>query len=159
MKLAVYPGSFDPVTSGHTYVVRSAAQLFDKVVVLIAHNSGKRYRFEATERQEIFASAVADLPNVEVRICQGLVAQAAAELGAVAIIKGVRGTGDFESESAQAHVNAKLAGIPTLLLPAPAEYAHISSSLVKELYDLGVEITDMVPEATEKALREPRNEK
>lgn len=137
-------------------MVRTAAELFDKVVVLVAYNHGKRYRFEAPQRQELFAEAVADLPNVEVEICSGLVAETAREIGACAFVKGLRSVNDFESEQTQARVNLSLSGVPTVFIPASAELAHVSSSLVKELSDYGAEVADLVPEVVEQALRESK---
>ena len=147
MKLAICPGSFDPITNGHLDVIERASKLFDKVVVLVAVNSAKNALFTPEERRELLCRATAKLPNVEVDIYCGLLADYARERGAVAIVKGLRAMSDFEYEFQMALTNRKLcADVETVFLTTSSEYMYLSSSLVKEVARLGGDISEFVPE-------------
>lgn len=146
MRLAICPGSFDPVTNGHLDVIQRAAGLFDKVVVLVADNAEKHPLFTATERQELIRRVTAHLPNVEVDVYGGLLADYARERNAAAIVKGLRAMSDFEYEFQMALTNRKLYdGVETVFLTTTAEHMYLSSSLVKEVARLGGDISEFVP--------------
>ena len=146
MKTAICPGSFDPVTNGHLDVVRRAASLFDRVIVLVAVNSEKKGLFSPAERCELLRRVTADLPNVIVDSNDGLLADYARKTEADAIVKGLRAMSDFEYEFQMALTNRKLnPGVETVFLTTTAEYMYVSSSLVKEVARLGGDISPFVP--------------
>ena len=146
MRLAICPGSFDPVTNGHLDVIQRASRLFDKVVVLVAVNSGKHGMFTAEERCELLRRVTTHLPNVEVAAYDGLLADYARERQAAAIVKGLRAVSDFEYEFQMALTNRKLNDeVETVFLTTSTEYMYLSSSLVKEIARLGGDITEFVP--------------
>lgn len=148
MRLAICPGSFDPVTNGHLDVIQRAASLFDRVIVLVADNSEKHPLFTAVERQALLRRVTADIPNVEVEVYGGLLADYARQKGAAAIVKGLRAMSDFEYEFQMALTNRKLYdGVETVFLTTTAEHMYLSSSLVKEVARLGGDITEFVPAA------------
>ncbi len=141
---AVCPGSFDPITVGHLDVIRRAARLFDSVTVLVSENTEKKYMFDAKKRLAFVKAAVADIPNVDVELCRGWVADVARERGAV-IVKGVRNGTDCEYENGIAAVNRYASGVETLLLPAAAEVSDVSSTVVRELIKYGKDYSTLVP--------------
>ncbi|MBE6768610.1 MAG: pantetheine-phosphate adenylyltransferase [Ruminococcaceae bacterium] len=146
MRLAICPGSFDPVTNGHLDVIQRAARLFDKVVVLVAVNADKHGVFCAEERCDMLRRATAHLTNVEVASYDGLLADYARERHAAAIVKGLRAMSDFEYEFQMALTNRKLNdGVETVFLTTSTEYMYLSSSLVKEVARLGGDISEFVP--------------
>lgn len=148
MRLAICPGSFDPVTNGHLDVIQRAASLFDRVVVLVAINSEKKPLFTAAERCDLLRRVTADIPNVEVATNDGLLADYARQKGAAAIVKGLRAMSDFEYEFQMALTNRKLyGGVETVFLTTTAEHMYLSSSLVKEVARLGGDISEFVPAA------------
>ncbi len=148
MRLAICPGSFDPVTNGHLDVIQRAASLFDRVVVLVAINSEKKPLFTAEERCDLLRRVTADMPNVEVATNDGLLADYARQKGAAAIVKGLRAMSDFEYEFQMALTNRKLyGGVETVFLTTTAEHMYLSSSLVKEVARLGGDISEFVPAA------------
>ncbi len=148
MRLAICPGSFDPVTNGHLDVIQRAASLFDRVVVLVAINSEKKPLFTAEERCDLLRRVTADIPNVEVATNDGLLADYARQKGAAAIVKGLRAMSDFEYEFQMALTNRKLyGGVETVFLTTTAEHMYLSSSLVKEVARLGGDISEFVPAA------------
>lgn len=156
-RIAVYPGTFDPITHGHGDLVARAAPLFDKVIVAVANSSGKTPRFELDERVELARVALADIPNVEVRGFDTLLARFVAECGAGVILRGLRAVSDFEYEFQLASMNRHL--IPqaeTLFLTPAEEWSFISSSLVREIASLGGDVSDFVHPAVQKALRQDR---
>ena len=148
VRRAVCPGSFDPVTNGHVDVFARAAALFDEVVVAIGVNrakpSGSRL-FGPDERLDLLRRAVQDLPNVRVEEFDGLVVDYARELGAVAIVKGIRGVTDFEYEQPMAGMNRHLSGIDTVFLTTDPAHQFVSSSLVKEVASYGGDVSALVP--------------
>lgn len=154
MILAVCPGSFDPITLGHVDVVRRAATMFDEVVVGVARNAAKRYLFDESERLELARAALADLPGVRVDVIDGLLASYCRDLGADAIVKGLRGTADFDTEQAMALLNRHLSGIETLFVLGDPALAHIASSHVKDIARHSGPIDDLVPPAVARALRD-----
>ncbi len=146
MKLAICPGSFDPVTNGHVQIVTRAAAMFDRVIVVTMANHTKQPLFTASERVELLRRAVAHLPNVEVDAFDGLLAEYAREKNAIAIVKGLRAMSDFEYEFQMALTNRKLnPSVETVFLTTGAEHMYLSSSLVKQVASLGGDIREFVP--------------
>ncbi len=150
MRTAICPGSFDPITNGHLAVIRRAAKLFDKVIVAVMVNVRKPVGlFNAEERVELIKRCTGDLDNVEVDYSGGLLADYAREKNAVAIVKGLRAVSDFEDEFQQALTNKQLnPGVETVFVTADAEHMYLSSSLVKQICELGanIDMTKFVPE-------------
>jgi len=154
-RIAVYPGTFDPITNGHGDLVARAAPLFDKVIVAVAKSSGKTPRFELAERVELARAALTDIPNVEVRGFDTLLASFMTGCGAGVILRGLRAVSDFEYEFQLASMNRHL--IPqaeTLFLTPAEEWSFISSSLVREIASLGGDVSNFVHPAVQKALRQ-----
>lgn len=149
---AVCPGSFDPVTLGHLDVIRRAAPLVDELVVTVVENPSKQGLFTIEERLALIDDQVADLPGVRVARFQGLLVDHCRDLGASVIVKGVRGAEDVDYELQMAHMNRRLTGVETVLLPADPSLSHVSSSLVKEIARLGGDIGHTVPTAVRDAL-------
>ena len=144
---AVFPGSFDPITKGHIDIIKRAAKLCDELVVLVMKNSDKNTLFSVDERVMLTNMAVSSLKNVSVHQHDGLTIEFAESYGVDAIIRGVRNTTDFNLESNIAAVNSKLAqNIETVLLIAKPEFAHVSSSAVKELALYNVDLTEYIPD-------------
>jgi len=135
-KNALVAGSFDPITIGHMDIIRRTAKVFDKVIVVITENSEKAYMFDKQSRLDMAKHACEGITNVEVVIYEGLVAELAKEKSAV-IIKGIRNSVDFAYEYSLASINKEIAGVGTFLLPADPEFAHISSSFVREMIKYG----------------------
>ena len=144
MSIAVVPGSFDPVTLGHLDVVRRAADLFEKVVVAVASNVGKAPLLPVADRVALVERAVAGIARVRVAEVPGLLVDFCREIGATAVVKGLRSGGDYDAELPMAWMNRHL-GVETLFLPADPAVAHIASSLVKDVARHGGRIDDLVP--------------
>ncbi|MBQ6823905.1 MAG: pantetheine-phosphate adenylyltransferase [Clostridia bacterium] len=146
MRIAICPGSFDPVTLGHLDIISRSARLFDKVYVAVLKNSSKKNSmFTIEERMELIRRCITDLPNVEVITFEGLLVECAKENNAIAIVKGLRAVTDFEYEFQMALINKKLnREIETLFLTTNAKYLYLSSSIVKEVAKNGGDITDFV---------------
>ncbi len=148
-RIAVCPGSFDPITLGHVDLVRRAAGLFDQLIVAVAVtvDAEKRHTFSLDERVGMAAAACADIANVTVESFCGLLVDYCRQQGAVAIVKGLRTAGDMPHEMQMQAVNADLApDIETVFVLASAQYAHMSSSMVKWLNELGVDVSSYVPD-------------
>jgi len=147
MKIAIYPGSFDPVTSGHLNIIRRAANIFDKLIVCVMVNSGKHPMFTQEERAELIRKVTADLPNVEVDCSSELLAEYAKRKGSCVIVKGLRAGSDFENEFQMAMINRKInPQLDTMFLTAEHQYMSLSSSMVKELAAYNVDLSDFLPE-------------
>ena len=147
MKIAIYPGSFDPITSGHLNIIRRAANIFDKLIVCVMVNSAKSPMFTRDERVDLIRRVVEDLPNVEVDSSGDLLADYAKKRGSCVIVKGLRAGSDFENEFQMALINRKLnPDLDTMFLTADSEYMYMSSSVVKELGSYGVDLSDFLPE-------------
>ncbi len=146
MKTCIYPGSFDPVTLGHLDVIRRAASIFDKVVVVVMVNAKKKTLFTLEERSELIKRVTRDLPNVSVSFSDDLLSRYADTLGDCVVVKGLRAISDFEAEFQQALINRKLnPKLETVFLPTSEEYLYLSSSLVKEVGLLDGDISKFVP--------------
>lgn len=152
--IAVYPGSFDPVTSGHYDIIERAAGMFDTLIVLVAANSTKSPLFTAEERTALLRESCAGLPNVKVEILPPvLLVSYVKSCGAKVIVKGLRAVSDFEYEFQMALLNRRLQPeVETIFLMTAAEYSYLSSSIVKEIARLGGDIIGLVPEAVRQAL-------
>ena len=147
MKIAVYPGSFDPITIGHLNIIRRASAIFDKLIVCVMVNSTKSPMFSREERVELIEKCVADLPNVEVDSSDYLLADYARSKGSCVIVKGLRAGSDFENEFQMALINRKInPDLDTLFLTAEHQYTYLSSSTVKELGMYQVDLSDFLPE-------------
>lgn len=153
MSIAVCPGSFDPVTLGHLDIIERARALFDEVVVGVARNASKNALLDLDTRRALVADAVAGIPGVSVAIVPGLLAAFCREVGAVAVVKGLRGGADFDAEHPMALMNRHLTGVETVFVVGDPRLAHIASSMVKDVARHGGEIADLVPPAAEKAVR------
>jgi pantetheine-phosphate adenylyltransferase len=147
MTRAVCPGSFDPVTNGHLDILRRAAGLFDELVVATGTNPSKSRLFDPEARLEMLREVCADLPNVTVMGFSGLIVDFCRDIGAQAIVKGLRGGNDYEYELPMAQMNAHLTGVETVFVPTNAALGYVSSSLVKEVASLGGDVSGLVPES------------
>lgn len=147
MKVAIYPGSFDPITSGHLNIIRRAANIFDRLIVCVMVNSAKSPMFSRSERVELIQRVVRDLPNVEVDSSDELLAEYAKRRGSCVIVKGLRAGSDFENEFQMALINHKInPNLDTMFLTAEHQYMYLSSSTVKELGKYDVDLSDFLPE-------------
>ena len=147
MKIAIYPGSFDPVTSGHLNIIRRAANIFDKLIVCVMVNAGKRPMFTQEERVDLIRRVTEDIPNVEVDCSDALLAEYAKEKGSCVIVKGLRAGSDFENEFQMALINHKInPNLDTMFLTAEHQHMFLSSSVVKELGGFDVDLSDFLPE-------------
>lgn len=154
MPVALYPGSFDPVTNGHLDIIRRAATLFDKVIVGVYDRPLKNLLFTTQERVQMMAEAVADLPNVVVESYSGLTVAFARQVGAKVVVRGLRASSDFEREFEMALMNKKLApDIELVCMMTSLEYQFLSSSLIKEAVSLGGCIEGLVPPHVAEALK------
>ena len=146
MKIAVFPGSFDPITLGHMDIIRRAAACFDKLCVCVMVNCDKKCLFPQDKRLELIKKSVKDLSNVEVEQWDGLVAEYAQQKEAHVLIKGVRSAADLDIEMQMARINAGVVpGLETVFLPASAEYQHFSSTMVREMIRYGQPLEKYVP--------------
>jgi pantetheine-phosphate adenylyltransferase len=154
MRLAVYPGSFDPITFGHLDIIERAAGLFDRLVVAVATNPVKNCLFTVEERLALLREVLGAYSNAEADCFTGLTVKYAEKSGAQAVIRGLRAISDFENEFMMALTNKKLVpSVETIFLMTRAEYSFISSSAVREVASFGGCVRDMVPVPVERALR------
>lgn len=148
MKVAICPGSFDPVTLGHLDIIERTSYLFDKVIVAVLCNMDKHPNFTVEERMEFLRETTSHLPNVEISSFDGLLVDFAKEKGATAVVKGLRAVSDFEYEFQMSLINKKLCPeIETVYLNTSQEYMYLSSSVIKQIATLGGDISNFVPEA------------
>ena len=154
MRIAIYPGSFDPLTNGHLDVVQRAAKLFDRVIVAVAKNESKHPLFTLDERQTLVKKAVAHLPQVVTDSFDGLLVEYAATRKAGVIVRGLRAVSDFEFEFQLALMNRKLdENIETIFMMPKDTYTFLSSRIVKEIARLGGDVSAFVPAHVQSALR------
>ena len=147
MKIAIYPGSFDPITSGHLNIIERAATIFDKLIVCVMTNSSKSPMFTQGERVQMIRSVTDNIPNVEVDSSGELLAAYAKRKGSCVIVKGLRAGSDFENEFQMALINHKInPNLDTMFLTAEHQYMYLSSSTVKELGSYDVDLSDFLPE-------------
>jgi pantetheine-phosphate adenylyltransferase len=163
-KIAVYPGSFDPVTFGHLDIAARAAGLVDELHILVVHNPGKKPFFTSEERMKLIEASFTEAARfgkafptstklVVASLDQGLLVDYCRKVGATVLIKGVRNNADLEYELPMARVNRDLAGVETIFLPADPGQGFVSSSLVRQVADLGGSVEKYVPVAVVKALK------
>jgi pantetheine-phosphate adenylyltransferase len=154
-RVALYPGSFDPLTNGHLDVLFRARRLADRVIIAILENDEKKPLFSLEERLEMIREIVGDEPSVSVRTFSGLLVDFATETGATLLVRGLRAISDYEYELQMALMNRRLApSIETVFLMAKEEYSYVSSRLVKEVARLGADVSGLVPEAVRRRLVE-----
>ena len=153
-RIALYPGTFDPVTNGHFDIIQRSIEIFDHVIVGVAHNLRKSPLFSVEERVQMLREVTRPFDRIEVADFNGLVIQFARKYGADVILRGLRAVSDFEYELQMALTNRKLADdIETVFLMPNAQYSFLSSSVVKEIARLGGDITCFVPEYIEQQLQ------
>ncbi|EHU5357903.1 pantetheine-phosphate adenylyltransferase [Listeria monocytogenes] len=153
-KIAVIPGTFDPITNGHLDIIERAAKIFDVLYVSVLNNSSKKPLFTIEERMEMIRQVTAHLPNVQVESASGLTVDYAATRGATAIVRGLRAVSDFEYEMQIASMNRTLnADIETFFVMTNTKYSFLSSSMVKEVAQYQGDISELVPEIVDKAVQ------
>ncbi len=154
-KIAICPGSFDPITNGHLDIIKRGAEIFGEVIVVVFKNQSKSPLFSVEERIELIREATKDLPNVSVDESKGLVVDYASEKNASAILRGLRAVSDFEYEMQITSMNRKLnAEVETFFMMTNNQYSFLSSSIVKEAARYHSDVSDLVPKAVEEALKE-----
>ena len=160
MKSAIYPGSFDPITSGHLNIIRRAANIFDRLIVCVMVNGGKNPMFTLEERVDLIRRITIDMPNVEVDCSNELLANYAKRKGSCVIVKGLRATSDFENEFQMALINHNInPNLDTMFLTAEHQYMYMSSSTVKELAKYDVDLSEFLPEEIIPDFQKKINEK
>lgn len=154
MKIAIYPGSFDPITNGHLDILKRASSIFDKVIVLVAINQNKKSRFSIKDRVDMIKESIRDMDNVEVDSFEGLTVKYAKEHHATHLIRGLRAVSDFEYEFQLASANEYAdASIDMVFFMARGDKTFISSSAILELYKSGVDVSSLVPPSVIKRLK------
>ena len=157
MKTAIYPGTFDPITNGHLDILERALKLFDRVIIMVAHNSSKNPLFAEGERVKLVRAATKDYERVEVDAFDGLLVEYVRRRKATAIVRGLRAMTDFEYELQMALMNRKLdESVETVFLMPNEKYTYLSSNMVREISRLGGDVGQFVPEAVRKALEGKR---
>lgn len=159
MQLAVCPGSFDPLHNGHVEIIARAANLFDEVVVAVSANMHKTPLFTLEQRMEMARETFSYLRGVSVKPLDTgrLLTDFCKDIGATAVLKGLRGAHDLPYEASMATMNRHLTGVETVFLSADGRYTHLSSTLVKEVHSLGGDVTEFVPRSVHRRLAEDRN--
>ena len=152
-RIAIYPGSFDPLTNGHLDIIQRGAKLFDRLIVAVLNNTSKQPLFTVEQRTGMLREATSDLEGVEVDSFAGLLVDYAERCGAQAILRGIRTTSDYEAEMQMAQINRRLRpGTETIFLAAAEQYSFISSRMIKEVIKLGGDVSQFVPVAIAKRL-------
>jgi len=155
MKIGVYPGTFDPITNGHVDIIRRSLRVFDRVIVAVAPNPKKKPIFDIKDRVDMIQEAVRGIPNVEIEIFEGLLAEYMKRKGVQAMIRGLRAISDFEHEFMMALINRKLdSNVETVFLMPSEEYSYVTSSAVKEVASYGGAVKDLVPPVVARRLQE-----
>lgn len=147
-KIAMFQGSFDPFTRGHESIVRRALPLFDEIVVAVVSNIAKKPFMNLENRLEFIKQVFAHEPKVRVVASDGLTVDVAREVGATCLLRGVRMIQDFENEMHMAEINRRLSGIETVLMYTLPEFSHISSTIVRELYNYNQDVSDYLPQSS-----------
>ena len=154
MRIAVYPGSFDPLTNGHLDIIRRASRLFDRVIVAVLENEGKSPLFSVAERRDLVARCTKGIDGVEVQSFSGLLVDFMRRTDASVVIRGIRAVSDYEYELQMALMNRELYdGAETIFMIPAVEYTFVSSRLVKEVFRLGGDVSHLVPVTVLEALR------
>ncbi len=148
MRIAVFPGSFDPITKGHEDIVRRAIPLFDKIIVALGHNSAKNYFFNEEKRLDFLKATFIDFPTVEIDRYENLTADYCLKKGAKFILRGIRNSNDFEYERSISSINKEIGdGLETVFLISNPNYSFISSTIVREILRTGKDVSKFIPEA------------
>ncbi|MGD0283339.1 MAG: pantetheine-phosphate adenylyltransferase [Dissulfurispiraceae bacterium] len=159
MKLAVYPGTFDPVTNGHLDLVKRGLMIFDELIIAVALNPKKKPLFSLEERFSMIEASVRGYRGVRVEAFSGLLVDYVKEKGGIAIIRGLRAISDFEYEMQMALMNRRLAGdLETVFMMPSEEFSYLTSTIVKEAASFGASVAGLVPEVVEKFLRDKLRE-
>lgn len=154
-RVAVYPGTFDPITNGHLDIVEKAANIFDEIILGVAKVTGKDTIFSIEERTELCREATQKMPKITVKQFDGLVVEFATKNKAAAMIRGLRAISDFEYELSQALMNKKLSDeLDTVFFVPDYKYLYLSSTMIKQVISLGADVKDLIPACVEKALLE-----
>lgn len=154
MKIAIYPGSFDPITKGHLDVLKTAAEIFDKVIIAVLINPSKKGAISVEDRVELIKASIEGMDNIEVDSFEGLTVEYAKKRGAKIVIRGLRAVSDFEYEMQLSQTNSALsADIKTIFLTTRPKYNFISSSTVKEIAFMGGDVSKFVPEVVNEYLK------
>lgn len=154
-RVAIYPGTFDPITNGHIDVIKRALKIFDKVVVVIARNPRKQTLFTEEERVELIRESLSNYKNIEISITDKLTVEFAQSISAIAIIRGIRAVSDFEYEFQIALMNRKLCPeVTTIFLMPNEKYTYLNSSIIRELAKYGADVSDFVPPYVSQKLKE-----
>jgi len=155
MKIAVYPGTFDPITNGHVDIIYRSAKLFDKIIVTVAVNTQKTPLFDLAERVEMIRQSLGNEEKIEVDQFNGLIAEYLKRVNASAMIRGLRAVSDFEYEFQMSLMNRKLnPDVETVFLTPAQEYIHLNSTIVKEVASFGGDVSEYVPDYVRTKLRE-----
>lgn len=144
-RIAVFPGTFDPITRGHLDVIERGHKLFDQLVVAVGHNPEKKHLFTQAERAEIIRELVGNMPNVRVDVFTGLTVDYARKINAAAILRGIRNSSDLQFEFQVALTNRVVAGVETLFIMTSEQFAFTSSSLIKQVASMGGDVSALVP--------------
>ena len=153
MTIAVFPGSFDPLTNGHVDLITRASRMFDQLIVTVGKNTSKQGLFTTSERVAFIEAAIADLPNVTVQVEQGLTVDFMKSVQATVLVRGIRNSTDFEYEQGIANLNRQLAPqVDTACLMDDPQYQYVSSSLLKEVARFGGDLKQLVPSMVAKAM-------
>lgn len=154
-RIAIYPGSFDPITCGHVDIIVRGSTIFDEVIVAVLENIDKKALFSVDERLDMIRATFSDRPNVKADAFTGLLVDYAQSKGATAIVRGVRAISDFEYEFQMALMNRRLApAIETVFMMPAEEYSYVSSRLIKEVAMLGGTVKGLVPDGVEQNLKD-----
>lgn len=160
MKRAIYAGTFDPITNGHVDVLKKAAVIFDEVILAVADSTGKNTIFNLDQRVELCQQSVHMMSKVKVMKFHGLVVDFAKKVKADAMIRGLRAVSDFEYELSQALMNKKMYNeIDTVFFVPSYRYLYLSSTIIREVHSLGGDVTDLIPQCVDEALKKIRQEK
>lgn len=155
MKIAIYPGSFDPFTYGHQNIIERSVKVFDQIIVAVAHNASKKTIFTVEERVEILNEVFKNRDDVKVDYFEGLLVEYIKKMGTNVVLRGMRTVSDFEFEMQMALANKTLSSeLETVFMVTDSEFSHISSSVIKEVVSLNGSASHMVPEIVETRLRE-----
>ena len=154
MRIAVYPGSFDPLTNGHLDIIRRGTRLFDRVLVAVLENEGKSPLFTVVERMELIARCTEDIPGVEIHSFSGLLVDFMRRVDAAVVVRGIRAVSDYEYELQMALMNRELSSeVETIFMLPAVEYTYVSSRLVKEVFRLGGDVARLVPPSVLESLK------